>query len=97
MQSDEHGFLLRFSVRAEIPSALLDDDDFDERAFLDEWERGLKPEVVRAVFQALRGIPGWEAHVRNRGAAAEDEIEIVVERTYFESEEPPEDDAPDAG
>ena len=32
MQSDEYGFLLRFSVRAEIPSALLDDDDFDERS-----------------------------------------------------------------
>jgi hypothetical protein len=82
MQSDEYGFLLRFSVRAEIPGALLEDDDFDERGFLDEWERGLKPEVVRAVFQALRAVPGWEAHVRNRGAATEDEIEIVVERSY---------------
>lgn len=84
MQSDERGFLLRFSVRAEIPSALLEDDDFDERAFLDEWERGLKPEVVRAVFQVLRAAPGWEAHVRNRGASTDDEIEIVVERAYHE-------------
>jgi len=82
MQSDEHGFRLRFSVRADIPSAALDDDDFDERAFLAEWERGLKPEVVRAVFQVLRAAPGWTAHVRNRGAASDDEIEIVVERTY---------------
>lgn len=86
MQSDEYGFLLRFSVRAEIPSALLDDDDFDERSFLDEWERGLKPELVRAVFQALRAVPGWEAHIRNRGAASADEIEIVVERSYAEAE-----------
>ena len=97
MQSDEYGFLMRFSVRAEIPSALLEDDEFDERGFLDEWERGLKPELVRAVFEALRAVPGWEAHVRNRGAAAEDEIEIVVERTYFEAEDPPDDDAGDAG
>jgi hypothetical protein len=87
MQSDEHGFLLRFSVRAEIPSTLLDDDEFDERGFLDEWERGLKPEMLRAVFQALRAAPGWEAHVRNRGASSEDEIEIVVERSY-EADEP---------
>ena len=87
MQSDEYGFLLRFSVRAEIPSTLLDDDEFDERGFLDEWERGLKPELVRAVFQALRAVPGWEAHVRNRGASSEDEIEIVVERSY-ETDEP---------
>lgn len=84
MQSDEYGFVLRFSVRAEIPSAALENDDFDERAFLDEWERGLKPEVVRAVFQALRAVPGWEAHVRNRGASSEDEIEIVVERSYVD-------------
>ena len=82
MQSDEHGFVLRFSVRADIPSALLDDDDFDERAFLDEWERALKPEVVRAVFQVLRAPDGWTAHVRNRGADSADEIEIVVERSY---------------
>lgn len=82
MQSDEHGFLLRFSVRADIPSAALDDDDFDEREFLAEWEHALKPELVRAVFQALRAAPGWTAHVRNRGAASADEIEIVVERSY---------------
>ena len=84
MQSDEYGFLLRFSVRAEIPSELLEDDEFDERGFLEEWERGLKPEVVRAIFQVLRAFPGWEAHVRNRGASADDEIEIVVERGYEE-------------
>jgi len=82
MQSDEHGFLLRFSVRADIPGEALEDDDFDERAFLVEWERAVKPELVRAVFQALRAAPGWTAHVRNRGAALEDEVEIVVERTY---------------
>jgi hypothetical protein len=82
MQSDEYGFLLRFSVRSDVPSALLADDDFDERAFLAEWESVLKPEVVRAVFQALRAAPGWSAHVRNRGAASTDEVEIVVERSY---------------
>ena len=44
--------------------------------------------MVRAVFQVLRAVPGWEAHVRNRGAAAEDEIEIVVERSYADADEP---------
>jgi len=82
MQSDEYGFLLRFSVRADIPGAVLAGDDFDERAFLAEWEAALKPDVVRAVFQALRAVPGWTAHVRNRGASSADEIEIVVERSY---------------
>jgi hypothetical protein len=27
-------------------------------------------------------VPGWTAHVRNRGASSADEIEIVVERSY---------------
>lgn len=86
MQSDEHGFVLRFSVRAEIPAEKLEDDDFDEREFLAEWQHALKPEVVRAVFQALRAAPGWTAHVRNRGASSDDEIEIVVERGYADDE-----------
>ncbi len=84
MQSDEKTFLLRFNVRAEIPSELLDDDEFDERAFLAEWESALKPAAVRAVFQALRAFPNWSAHVRNRGASVEDEIEVVVERAYVD-------------
>ena len=67
MQSDERGFLLRFSVRAEIPSALLDDDDFDERAFLDEWSAGSSPRWC-ARSSRCSAAPGWEAHVRNRGA-----------------------------
>jgi hypothetical protein len=82
MQSDEHPFVLRFSVRADIPSALLDDDDFDERAFLGEWESQLKPDVLRAVFRVLRDASGWRAHVRSRGADSSDEIEVVVERSY---------------
>ncbi|HEY8514864.1 MAG TPA: hypothetical protein VIS07_05035 [Candidatus Binatia bacterium] len=82
MQSEESSFLLRFSVRADLPDALLDDDEFDERSHLVEWERRVKPAVVRAVFEALRAHPEWSAHVRNRGASPEDEIEIVVQRDY---------------
>ncbi|MEW6268207.1 MAG: hypothetical protein AB1689_02775 [Thermodesulfobacteriota bacterium] len=82
MQSDEAIFLLRFSVRADVPDALLEDDDFDERGHLLEWEQRVKPGVVRAVFEALRAHPQWSAHVRNRGASAVDEIEIVVQRDY---------------
>jgi len=82
MQSEERSFVLRFNVRADIPDALLDDDAFDERAFLAEWERSVKPAAVRAVFQALRAFPQWSARIRNRGAAADDEIEVVVERAY---------------
>ena len=82
MQSEERSFLLRFSVRAEIPAERLDDDDFDERAWTAEWERQVKPVVLRAVFEALRSAPDWSAHARSRGASTEDEVEIVVERNY---------------
>jgi hypothetical protein len=82
MQSDEHSFVLRFNVRADLPDELLEDDEFDERAWVSEWERALKPALLRAVFEALRAAPGWASHVRSRGAASEDEVEIVVERTY---------------
>ena len=75
-------FLLRFSLEVDIPAERLEDDDFDERAWRGEWENGVKPAVVRAVFDALRASPGWTAHVRNRGASTEDEIEIVVRRSY---------------
>jgi len=82
MQTPERSFVLRFSVCAQIPDRLLDDDDLDESAYLGEWEGVVKPELVRAVFAALRARPEWSAHVRNRGASVEDEIEIVLERAY---------------
>lgn len=82
MQSEERSFLIRFSVRADIPDALLDDDELDEAEWLTEWERQLKPAVIRAVFQAVRSLPEWSAHSRSRGASTIDEVEVVVERSY---------------
>ncbi|MBM4267114.1 MAG: hypothetical protein FJ144_10965 [Deltaproteobacteria bacterium] len=82
MERIEGTFLVRFSLEVDIPAERLEDDDFDERAWRGEWEKGVKPAVVRAVFDALRASPGWAAHVRNRGASTEDEIEIVVRRSY---------------
>jgi hypothetical protein len=80
MELREKTFVLRFAVRAEIPDVLFEREDFDEDAWLDEWEVGIKPAVIRAVFTQIRGVPGWEAHVRNRGMSPLDEVEIVVTR-----------------
>ncbi len=82
METRERSFLLRFSLRAEIPDTLFDDDDFEEDAWADEWEIRVKPRVLRAVFTELRAVPGWSAHVRNRGISPLDEIEIVVTRRF---------------
>jgi len=80
METREKTFLLRFTLEAQIPDALLEDEDFEEDAWLDEWEVDIKPGLIRAVFAQLRATPAWSARVRNRGISPLDEIEIVVTR-----------------
>jgi hypothetical protein len=82
METREQTFTLRFSLTAEIPAELWEDDDFEDDAWLDEWETAIKPGLIRAVFTHLRTFPGWQAHVRNRGVSPLDEIEIVVTRRF---------------
>ena len=82
MESRDKTFVMRFSLAATIPDALWDDDDFEEDAWLNEWEIAIKPGLIRAVFSHLRSFPNWEAHVRNRGLSPLDEIEIVLERSF---------------
>ncbi len=82
METEETTFNLRFSVMAQIPDAPLEDDDFDETAWLQEWEARIKPELIRVVFAHLRSFPGWRARVRNRGISPADEVEIVLERKF---------------
>jgi len=91
MDRREKTFVLRFTLEAEIPGALFEDDDFEEDAWLDEWEAALKPGIIRAVFTQLRAAPGWSARVRNRGISPLDEIEIVVSRRFDDDTE--DDDA----
>jgi len=75
---NEHTFLLRFSLSAEIPPETWDDEDFEGDEWLNEWEGQIKPGLVRAVFSYLRQFEGWNFHIRNRGVSPLDEIEIVV-------------------
>ncbi|HXQ21593.1 MAG TPA: hypothetical protein VN812_07965 [Candidatus Acidoferrales bacterium] len=82
MDVREKTFNLRFSLTADIPAELWDDEDFEEDAWLNEWEAAIKPGLVRAVFTHLRSFPNWHAHARNRGVSPLDEIEIVVERRF---------------
>ena len=91
MDRHEKTFVLRFTLEAEIPGALVEQDEFEEDAWLDEWEVALKPGIIRAVFTQLRATPGWSARVRNRGISPLDEIEIVVSRRF--GEDPEDDDA----
>lgn len=80
MESRDQTFILRFSLTANIPDALWDNDAFEEDEWLSEWEVAIKPGLIRTMFSHLRSFPNWEAHVRNRGISPLDEIEIVLER-----------------
>lgn len=78
----EKTFHLRFTLSADVPEELFDDDDFDENEWLREWETAVKPRLIRLLFAELRAFPHWEARVRNRGISPEDEVEVVVTRRY---------------
>lgn len=84
--NDEHAFLLRFSLSADIPAEAWEDEDFEGNEWLDEWEGQIKPGLVRAVFSYLRQFAGWSFHLRNRGVSPLNEIEIVVKREWPEKD-----------
>jgi hypothetical protein len=92
MQTREKTFVIRFSLAADIPDTAWEDEHFEEDSWLDEWEAVIKPGLLRTLFSHLRSFPSWQAHVRNRGISALDEIEIVLQRSFMASCEPQERD-----
>jgi hypothetical protein len=80
MHQEEKTFVLRFSVEASFPDDY--DGDDDQMAWVQGWESEVKPDLLKQVFEALRRHPAWTSHVRNRGRASTDEIEIVLERDF---------------
>jgi len=83
MYQEDQSFNLRFSLEAKFPDEYEGDDD--ERAWLKQWEAQLKPDIVKSIFKTLEQYPEWAARFRNRGMAATDEIEIVLEKSYSDS------------
>jgi hypothetical protein len=77
---EEKEFILRFSLEAHFPEDY--EGEEDGSAWLKEWETAMKPELLKLIFSSLRSRPHWEAHVRNRGASAENEIEIVMMKNF---------------
>ncbi len=83
MFQEEESFKLRFSLEATFPDDY--DGEDDERAWLQQWEAQVKPDIVKSIFQTLERHPGWVARFRNRGVATSDEIEIVLEKSFADS------------
>lgn len=80
MHHEEQSFTLRFSLEATFP------DDYegeeDELAWAENWETRVKPDIIKGIFQTLKGHPDWAARFRNRGMASSEEIEIVLEKDF---------------
>ncbi|MBM4125148.1 MAG: hypothetical protein FJ246_09405 [Nitrospira sp.] len=83
MVQEEKTFTLRFSIEASFPEDY--DGEEDNHQWTQDWERLIKPEVLRVVFDALRKHPNWTAHVRNRGLSPLDEIEIALVKDLSKS------------
>ncbi len=82
MYHEEESFNIRFSLEAQFPDDY--DGDDDERAWLSQWEAQVKPDLIKSIFQTLQRYPDWAARFRNRGIAATDEIEIVLEKLHVD-------------
>jgi hypothetical protein len=78
MHREEREFSIVLHVAAEF------DDDYtgDQDGFVwhEQFEHGLKPRLVAAVFDALRAQPGWRAVAAPRGRDPERAIEIELVR-----------------
>jgi hypothetical protein len=76
MFQEEKTFTFRFSLEAMFPEEY--EGHEDDYHWLEEWERLMKPELLKVIFDSLRRYPAWTVHVRNRGISPQDEIEIAM-------------------
>lgn len=94
MLKEEKTFTLRVTLEARFPPDYEGDDD--EYAWLHDWETRMKPDLLKTVMASLRAAPSWSAHVRNRGMAATDEVEIALIKD-FDAESFPDPPSPLSG
>lgn len=83
MYQEETSFTIRFSLEANFSEDY--EGDEDALAWVRDWDTRVKPDVMKAIFQTLRQFPEWAAHIRNRGKAATDEIEIALIKDFSRS------------
>jgi hypothetical protein len=76
MYREEGRFVLRIDLSAEFGDEY--EGESDGYAWLEHWRAHVKPRLVRAVFEALRSEPGFEALPAPRGKNPEDELEVAV-------------------
>jgi hypothetical protein len=80
MIQEERAFRLQFNLEAAFPEDY--EGEKDNYAWLQEWEKQIKPELLKLIFDSLRRHPSWKVHVRNRGVSPLDEIEIAMVKDF---------------
>ena len=80
MYQEEKSFVVRFNLEATFSEDY--EGDEDAYAWLHDWETRVKPDVMKSIFTSLRKFPSWSAHVRNRGMASTEEIEISLVKDH---------------
>jgi hypothetical protein len=73
---EEASFTIRIQLSAEFNEAYEGDDD--GFAWRERWRANVKPKLVRAVFDALRADPTFEATPITRGLSPDENTEIDV-------------------
>ncbi|MGH7232066.1 MAG: hypothetical protein ACREJU_12015 [Nitrospiraceae bacterium] len=76
MFQEEKTFNFRILLEAHFPEDYEGDDD--NHVWLQDWEKRIKPELLKGMFDCLRRHRAWTVHVRNRGISPLDEIEIAM-------------------
>jgi len=83
LHEEEKVFTLRIEGRCLFP----EDYDGEEDGY--EWVASFQPAlaaVVKAAMSAANAQAGWTLRTRNRGRASEDEVTLVLEKTFNASE-----------
>lgn len=80
MFHEEKTFNLRFSLEASFPEDY--DGNEDNLVWVQDWDKRIKPELMKLIFEFLRRHSSWTVHVRNRGLSPVDEIEIAMLKDF---------------
>jgi hypothetical protein len=73
---EEGSLVIRIDLSAEFGEHYEGDDD--GYAWLAKWRSAVQPRVVRAVFDALRSEPGYDAIPVSRGRSPDENVDVEV-------------------
>lgn len=76
MYREDGALTIRIELGAEFDDAYEGDDD--GYAWLERFRRDVQPRVVRALFEALRSDPDFDAIPVSRGRSPDDNVEVEV-------------------